>query len=103
MQGSCECFAAFGGPDCSACGEGYVQSGGTCSRYVRIRLPYIALQDRAASVNVRVTELRVLTQSGASSYALAQSKQSMSSHQQISGFMSLVSLPKPCMHMKHAL
>ena len=56
-QGSCECFAAFGGPDCSACGEGYVQSGGTCSRYVRIRLPYIALQDHAASVNVRLTAL----------------------------------------------
>ena len=52
-QGSCECFAAFGGSDCSQCAEGYVQSGGTCSRYVRIRLPYIALQDRAASVNVR--------------------------------------------------
>ena len=54
-QGSCECFAAFGGSDCAACAEGYIQSGGTCSRYVRIRLPYIALQDRAASVNVRET------------------------------------------------
>ena len=53
MQGSCECFAAFGGRDCSQCAEGYVQSGGSCSRYVRVRLPYIALQDRAASVNVR--------------------------------------------------
>lgn len=53
VQGSCECFAAYGGSDCSACSEGYVRSGDSCSRYVRIRLPYIALKNRAASVNVR--------------------------------------------------
>lgn len=52
-QGRCECFAPFGGPDCGQCADGYIRSGGSCSRYVRIALPYIALQNRAASINVR--------------------------------------------------
>lgn len=52
-QGLCECFAPFGAHDCSLCADGYIASGGSCSRYVRIALPYIALQNRAASINVR--------------------------------------------------
>ena len=52
-QGRCECFAPFRGPTCSLCADGYIGSAGSCSRYVRIALPYIILQNRAASINVR--------------------------------------------------